>query len=60
MSPRQRDAVEAVLEIGYYTVPRNATITDVAGELDCVTATAAEHLRKAEWKILSTLFCGPT
>lgn len=58
LSPRQREAVEAALAIGYYTVPRGATIEDVADELDCATATAAEHLRKAESKVISSLF-GP-
>lgn len=56
LSPRQREAVEAALGIDYYTVPRKATIEDVADELDCATATAAEHLRKAESKVMSALF----
>ena len=56
LSPRQRAAVEAARAIDYYAVPREATIEDVAGELDCATATAAEHLRKAEAKITAALF----
>ena len=55
LSDRQREAVETGLEIGYYDVPREATTTDVADELDCATATAAEHLQKAESKLIGAL-----
>ncbi|WP_247729606.1 helix-turn-helix domain-containing protein [Halovivax limisalsi] len=56
LSPRQRTAVETALELGYYEVPRTATTADVAAELDCATATAAEHLQRAEARVLETLF----
>lgn len=56
LSPRQREAIEVALSIGYYDVPREVTIQDVAAELDCGTATAAEHLRKAEARVLTSLF----
>lgn len=57
LSPKQRRAVEVAVRVGYYEVPRQATTEDVADELGCATATASEHLRKAEANILSTL-CG--
>lgn len=56
LSPRQREAVEIALELGYYAVPRDATAEDVAGQLDCAAATAAEHLKKAESAIIEALF----
>lgn len=56
LSPRQREAIEVGLDLGYYDVPREVTVDDVAEELGCATATAAEHLRKAEGKVLSSLF----
>lgn len=56
LSPRQRESIEAALAIGYYDIPRDVTIQDVAAELDCATATAAEHLRKAEARVLTSLF----
>ncbi len=56
LSPRQRDAVEAALALGYYDVPRSASHEDVAEELDCAPSTASEHLRKAESKVLRALF----
>ena len=56
LSPRQRDAVRVALRVGYYDVPREASTEDVARELDFATATASEHLRKAERRVFSELF----
>ncbi|WP_222919209.1 helix-turn-helix domain-containing protein [Natrinema sp. SYSU A 869] len=53
---RQREAIETALELGYYDVPRDATSEDVARELGCATATAAEHLQKAESTVMASLF----
>ncbi|WP_436345236.1 helix-turn-helix domain-containing protein [Natronorubrum sp. FCH18a] len=55
LSRRQREAVEAALEVGYYEVPRRATTETVARELDCASATAAEHLQKAESTLIAAL-----
>jgi hypothetical protein len=55
LSARQREAVETAIAVGYYTVPRESTIEDVAEKLDCATATAAEHLRKAEATVFRAL-----
>ena len=48
LSPRQREALAAAVELGYYGDPRAASVSDVADRLDCAPGTAAEHLRKAE------------
>ena len=48
LSERQSAAVATALELGYYEIPRDATVADVAYGLDCTPGTAAEHLRKAE------------
>jgi hypothetical protein len=45
---RQREAVAAALKAGYYEVPREGSVKDVADSLGCAPGTAAEHLRKAE------------
>ena len=58
LTDRQRDAVEAAIELGYYDTPRKATSEDIARELDCATSTAAEHLRKAESMVMVDLFGG--
>ncbi|MFD1512871.1 helix-turn-helix domain-containing protein [Halomarina rubra] len=48
LSERQREALAAGLALGYYDVPREASVEDVATALSCAPSTAAEHLRKAE------------
>lgn len=58
LSPRQREAVEIALALGYYDVPREATSEAVARELGCAPSTAAEHLQKAEATVLSALLNG--
>lgn len=55
LSSRQREAIEAGIELGYYEVPREASQEDVARELECASSTAAEHLRKAEAKLARAL-----
>jgi hypothetical protein len=56
LSERQREAVEVALKLGYYAVPREAGHEAVAEAMDCAPSTAAEHLRKAESKVLRSLF----
>jgi predicted DNA binding protein len=48
LSERQREALAAGLELGYYETPREASQEDVADSLGCAPSTAAEHLQKAE------------
>lgn len=55
LSDRQRDAIETALELGYYEIPREASHEDVATAIDCAASTAAEHLRKAEAKLLRSM-----
>jgi predicted DNA binding protein len=56
LSDRQREAGETAVAIGYYDVPRAASHEDVAAAMDCAPSTAAEHLRKAESKLLRATF----
>ena len=55
LSHRQREAVDAAVACGYYREPRDGTVSDVADRLGCSTGTAAEHLRKAEMKVMATV-----
>ncbi len=52
LTDRQREAAEAALDLGYYDVPRTGDHEAVADALGCAPSTAAEHLRKAESKLL--------
>lgn len=58
LTARQRKAVEAALSLGYYDLPREASYEDVAAAIDCAPSTAAEHLRKAEGKLVQSVFSG--
>ena len=55
LSERQQAALSAAYESGYYDVPRTASQADVAEKLNCAPSTAAEHLRKAEQKVVGSV-----
>lgn len=59
LSERQRTAVAAALELGYYESPRRATHADVAEQLGCAPNTVTEHLQKAEAKLIRTAMTVP-
>ena len=48
LTARQREALRAALDVGYYDVPRSGGVESVADSLDCAPSTASTHLRKAE------------
>ncbi|MFD1599643.1 helix-turn-helix domain-containing protein [Halobellus rarus] len=52
LTDRQRAALDAAVEVGYYEVPRTGAIADVAAALDCSTSTAGELVRKAEAAVI--------
>lgn len=53
LTERQREAVTAALDVGYYDNPRRGSLAEVAAALDCATGTASELLRRAEYTALS-------
>jgi hypothetical protein len=55
LTDRQREAVAAGVESGYYDSPREGTVGDVAAVLGVTRGTAAEHLRKAEAAVMANL-----
>ncbi|WP_318568493.1 helix-turn-helix domain-containing protein [Salinigranum marinum] len=52
LTTRQREAVAAAVDAGYYGATREGSVAAVAETLDCSTGTAAEHLRKAEARVM--------
>lgn len=52
VTDRQLAAVDAAVELGYYEVPREASVEDVAAELDCAASTAAKLLQRAEASVM--------
>ena len=58
LTDRQFEAVAAAVDCGYYETPREGSTADVAERLDCSPGTAAEHLRKAEARVMGELVDG--
>lgn len=52
LTGRQRRVIATALSVGYYDEPRDATLEDVAARMDLASGTVAEHMRKAEAKLV--------
>ncbi|WP_128476052.1 helix-turn-helix domain-containing protein [Halorussus pelagicus] len=52
LTDRQFEAASVAAEVGYYEVPREGSLADVAAELDCAESTASNLLRKAEASVM--------
>ena len=50
--PRQRELLQVGLELGYYDLPREVTLQELADEIGIAKTTASQHLRKAEATIV--------
>jgi len=53
LTERQREVVRAAVELGYYEVPREATLDDLAAALEVAPSTVSDHLRKAEAELMT-------
>jgi predicted DNA binding protein len=56
ITPAQEAALEAAVAMGYFTVPREVTASDVAAELDISKSAFLERLRRGQHTLLSQLF----
>lgn len=59
LTDRQRQALETALRLGYFEVPREATLADVAAELGVDKSTASTLLRRGEARVLKRQLAGP-
>lgn len=55
LTNRQREAAAAAFELGYYDVPREGSVQEVADRLGCAPGTASEHLRKVEQQAVAAM-----
>jgi len=55
LTDRQFEAVEAAARLGYYEVPREAGVAEVAAALDCAESTASTLLQKAQGRVMGRL-----
>lgn len=58
LTDRQRECLEVARRNGYFEVPRDCTLADVARELDVDKSTASETLRRGSARILERFFVG--
>lgn len=55
LTDRQIEAIETATRLGYYDVPRTASLSDVADVLSCAESTASNLLRNAESSVIPRL-----
>lgn len=58
LTDRQREALQAAHDVGYYDVPRTGSVADVAAVLGCAKSTASRHLQKAESQLVAAYLDG--
>lgn len=59
VTDRQREALEVAFRQGYFTVPREAKLADVAEELGVDASTASGVLRRAEARVVDRFLAEP-
>jgi predicted DNA binding protein len=52
LTPEQREAMMFALETGYFAIPRQSTLEDIADEFDISNQAASERLRRATATVL--------
>jgi len=53
LTARQREAVETAVACGYYAVPREGSLEEIADSLDCAESTASVLLRRAHRRLVT-------
>lgn len=59
LTDRQRECLRVALREGYFRVPRECTLEDVATALDVDTSTASETIRRGAARVLEWFLVGP-
>ena len=52
LSDRQHEALRTAYEMGYFEIPRDASLEAVAAELDISASAASERLRRAQTQLI--------
>lgn len=55
LTDRQRDVLETAHDLGYFDVPRQASLDEVAATLGLDRSTVSEHLQRAERNLFESL-----
>lgn len=59
LTDRQREMLEAAVREGYFAVPRDCTLAELADALDVDKSTASTTLRRAEARLVKWFLAGP-
>jgi hypothetical protein len=54
LTKRQHEAVQTAYEMGYFEIPRSASLDDVAAELSITASSLSERLRRAQTHLIET------
>jgi len=52
LTDRQHEALRTAYELGYFDIPRRASLEDVATELDLAASSVSERLRRAQTRLI--------
>ncbi|MDS0260452.1 helix-turn-helix domain-containing protein [Haloarcula sp. S1CR25-12] len=52
LTDRQREALRTAYEMGYFDIPRGASLAEVAAELDIAASSVSERLRRAQTQLI--------
>lgn len=55
LTPRQQEVLQAAVDVGYYSEPREATHEDVAEAVGIAPSTVGTHLRRIEARVFEAL-----
>ena len=55
ITARQEEVLEAAVDLGYYSEPRQASLEDVGGAVGIAPGTVGEHLRKVEERVFGEI-----
>jgi predicted DNA binding protein len=55
ITSRQEEVLEAAVDLGYYSEPREASLEDIGEVIGISPGTVGEHLRKAEERVFTEL-----
>ena len=52
LTDRQREALRTAYELGYFDIPRGASLAEVAAELEITASSVSERLRRAQTQLI--------
>ena len=59
LTPPQREAIRTAYEMGYFEIPRTASLQEIATELDITASSLSERLRRAQTQLVESTVAAP-